>query len=103
MPQTKLPSHLLVLNNFPAQRESYHIVREVYNTRPATTTVRIRPGASPKTEYEYGKDMIAKQIYSENNKAAVCMTTCISRSGDIIMASKGVGVFVVKATEAHCP
>jgi len=31
----------------------------------------MRPGTSPRTEYEYGKDMMAKQMYSENNSAAV--------------------------------
>jgi hypothetical protein len=46
-------------------------MREVYNTKPATTTVRIKPGTRPNTEYEYGNDMIAKQIYSEKSRAAV--------------------------------
>ena len=35
-------------------------------------TVKIKPGASPSTEYEYGKDMIARQMYSENSRADVC-------------------------------
>lgn len=35
------------------------------------TTVKMRPGTNPNTEYEYGKDMIAKHIYSEKSKAAV--------------------------------
>lgn len=33
--------------------------------------VMIRPGTSPKTEYEYGNDMIAKHMYSEKSRAAV--------------------------------
>lgn len=37
----------------------------------ATTTVIIKPGTKPRTEYEYGKDMMARQIYSEKSKAAV--------------------------------
>ena len=52
-------------------RKTYQTTKEVYNTRPAITTVRIRPGTRPRTEYEYGNDMIAKQMYSENNRAAV--------------------------------
>ncbi len=43
----------------------------MYKTRAATTTVKIKPGTKPKTEYEYGKDMIARQMYSEKSKAAV--------------------------------
>jgi len=50
---------------------TYQRTREVYKTRPATTTVRIRPGTRPKVAYEYGNDMMAKQMYSENNSAAV--------------------------------
>lgn len=50
---------------------AYHNTREVYSTSNATTTVRIKPGTSPRTEYEYGKLIMAKQMYSENNKAAV--------------------------------
>jgi len=46
-------------------------MREVYNTKPAMTTVRIMPGTRPRTEYEYGNDIIAKQMYSENSRAAV--------------------------------
>lgn len=38
---------------------------------PAITTVRMRPGTNPRVAYEYGNDMIAKQMYSENSKAAV--------------------------------
>ncbi len=29
------------------------------------------PGTSPKMEYEYGNDMIARQMYSEKSSAAV--------------------------------
>jgi hypothetical protein len=50
---------------------TYQRTNEVYRTRPATTTVKIRPGTKPKVAYEYGNDMIAKQMYSENNNAAV--------------------------------
>jgi hypothetical protein len=50
---------------------SYHKTILVYSTRPATTTVKMRPGTRPKTEYEYGNDMMAKQIYSEKSNAAV--------------------------------
>lgn len=35
------------------------------------TTVKMRPGTNPKRAYEYGKDMIARQMYSESSKAAV--------------------------------
>jgi hypothetical protein len=35
------------------------------------TQVKIRPGTRPSTEYDQGKDMIARQIYSENSRAAV--------------------------------
>jgi hypothetical protein len=35
------------------------------------TNVKMRPGTNPRTEYEYGKDMMAKQMYSENSSAAV--------------------------------
>jgi hypothetical protein len=44
---------------------------EVYRTRAATTAVRIRPGTRPRMEYDHGKDMMARQMYSENSKAAV--------------------------------
>jgi hypothetical protein len=50
---------------------TYQRTREVYKTSPAMTTVKIRPGTRPRVAYEYGKDMIAKQMYSENNNAAV--------------------------------
>src|ERR1700760_3050739 len=50
---------------------AYQTTIEVYRTSAATTTVKIRPGTRPRTEYEYGNDMIARQMYSENSKAAV--------------------------------
>ncbi len=53
---------------------TYQTTRDVYSTKPACTTVKIIPGASPSTEYEYGNDMIARQIYSEKSKAAVYST-----------------------------
>jgi len=34
-------------------------------------TVKIRPGTRPRTEYDQGKDIIARQIYSEKSSAAV--------------------------------
>jgi hypothetical protein len=43
----------------------------VYSTRAATTTVRMSPGTKPSTEYEYGNDMMAKQIYSAKSRHAV--------------------------------
>jgi hypothetical protein len=43
----------------------------VYSTIAATTHVKIRPGTSPRIEYDHGKDMMARQMYSENSSAAV--------------------------------
>jgi hypothetical protein len=43
----------------------------VYSTSAATTTVSMRPGTNPSTEYEYGNDMIAKQMYSAKSRHAV--------------------------------
>jgi len=60
---------IMLPRGFPLS--TYQRTREVYKTRPATTTVRIRPGTRPKVAYEYGNDMMAKQMYSENNSAAV--------------------------------
>jgi len=31
---------------------AYQTIKDVYKTKPATTTVKISPGTSPKTEYE---------------------------------------------------
>jgi hypothetical protein len=47
-------------------------MRDVYSTSAATTAVKMRPGTSPKMEYDQGKDIIAKQMYSEKSKNAVC-------------------------------
>lgn len=44
---------------------------DVYWTVAATPMVTRTPGTIPNTEYEKGKDMIAKQMYSENSSAAV--------------------------------
>ena len=43
----------------------------MYNTTPATKTVRINPGTRPRTLYDQGKDMMARQMYSEKSNAAV--------------------------------
>jgi hypothetical protein len=51
--------------------EPYQVISEVYRTMPAITTVRINPGTRPRIEYDQGKDMIAKQMYSEKSNAAV--------------------------------
>jgi len=49
----------------------YQTTSEVYRTKPACTTVKMSPGTRPRTEYEYGKDMMARQMYSEKSRAAV--------------------------------
>lgn len=51
--------------------KAYQTSKEVYKTNAATTTVKIKPGTRPRIEYDQGKDMIAKQMYSENSRAAV--------------------------------
>lgn len=51
---------------------SYQVINEVYRTMAAITTVRIKPGTRPRIEYDQGKDIIARQIYSEKSNAAVC-------------------------------
>lgn len=38
----------------------------------ATKTVKINPGTKPRMEYDQGKDMIARQMYSEKSSVAVC-------------------------------
>ncbi len=43
----------------------------MYNTKAATTIVKINPGTRPSSEYDHGKDMIARQMYSEKSSAAV--------------------------------
>ena len=50
---------------------AYQTTRDVYKTKPAMTKVKIRPGTRPRLAYEYGNDMIARQMYSLNNSAAV--------------------------------
>jgi hypothetical protein len=50
---------------------TYQTINEVYSTIPAITMVRIRPGKRPRTEYDQGNDMIARQMYSEKSRAAV--------------------------------
>lgn len=50
---------------------TYQTIKEVYKTEAATTTVTIRPGTRPRIEYEYGNDMIARQMYSAKRSAAV--------------------------------
>jgi hypothetical protein len=55
--------------------QAYQIIRDVYSTIAATTTVKIRPGTRPRTEYDHGNDMMARQIYSEKSKAAVYTST----------------------------
>lgn len=35
------------------------------------TTVKMIPGTRPRIEYDHGKDMMAKQMYSEKSNAAV--------------------------------
>lgn len=62
-------SHTSVKWGYAAQYSV--IVRPVYNTVRATNKVKINPGTNPKTEYDQGKDMIARQIYSENKSPAV--------------------------------
>ena len=39
------------------------------------------PGTRPKTEYEYGKLIIARQMYSANKSAAVCSSMMRQRVG----------------------
>ena len=53
------------------RRQNSHRMRDVYNTSPAITQVKISPGTKPRIEYDHGNDMIAKQIYSEKSKNAV--------------------------------
>lgn len=53
------------------RRISYQVISEVYRTMPAITTVKIKPGTRPRIEYDQGKDIIARQMYSEKSNAAV--------------------------------
>lgn len=43
----------------------------MYKTIPAINTVKMRPGTRPRIEYDQGKDIIARQMYSEKRSAAV--------------------------------
>lgn len=54
-----------------AAQGAHQRTNDVYSTIAATTTVKIRPGTRPRTEYDQGNDMMARQMYSENSKAAV--------------------------------
>ena len=63
-----------------AIREAHQTINDVYSTENATATVTISPGTNPNTEYEYGKDMIARHMYSLNNSAAVCQGLLESRT-----------------------
>jgi len=75
MTETELPGvysvQCIILKNESLM--AYQTIKDVYSTKPATTTVKISPGTRPSTEYEYGKDMIARQMYSEKSSAAVCV------------------------------
>jgi hypothetical protein len=53
---------------------------DVYNTVAAMNTVRIIPGTRPRIEYDQGKDMIARQIYSEKRSAAVYMEDSVQKA-----------------------
>ena len=72
--QTKFPSSVRARQRVTGL-SAHQTIREVYNTNAAMTTVIIMPGTSPRIEYEYGKDMMAKQMYSANSSAAVCRST----------------------------
>lgn len=50
---------------------TYQTIIEVYSTKPATTAVKTKPGTRPRTEYDHGNDIIARQMYSEKSNAAV--------------------------------
>jgi len=43
----------------------------VYKTTAAINTVKMMASTSPKIEYDHGNDMMARQMYSENSRAAV--------------------------------
>lgn len=72
MADTELPEILLARAVVKDHSVANQTIKEVYKTEAATTTVTIRPGTRPRTEYEYGNDMIAKQMYSAKSSAAVC-------------------------------
>lgn len=71
--------------------KAYHTIKDVYRTDMATATVTIRPGTRPKTEYEYGKDMMAKQMYSEKSKAAVCWMLSDYSPACCLLPKRGIG------------
>lgn len=50
---------------------TYQRVMEVYQTIRDTTIVKRIPGNRPRVAYDWGKDMMARQIYSEKRSAAV--------------------------------
>lgn len=60
---------------------------EVYRTKAACTIVKMIPGPRPSTEYEYGKDMMARQMYSEKSSAAVCENREPSRNKGVEVES----------------
>jgi hypothetical protein len=73
----------------------------VYKTTPAMKTVRISPGTRPKTEYDHGNDMMARQMYSEKSSAAVyrqcdvssntCpITSIMTRRADLLPTASSV-------------
>ena len=69
--QAELPGHRLDDEPTVADQKAYQVIKDVYKTKAAMTTVKIRPGTRPRTEYDHGNDMMAKQMYSENSRAAV--------------------------------
>ena len=52
-------------------RRAYQRTSDVYKTTAAMKTVKIIAGTSPRIEYDQGKDMMARQMYSEKSRAAV--------------------------------
>lgn len=75
---------------------AYQTINEVYKTKPATTTVMMRPGTNPRTEYEYGNDIMAKQIYSAKSSAAVCEPLL-----EAVTKKRNVIAYVRKKRTAH--
>jgi hypothetical protein len=72
MSEAEFPNQFLEGAKVGRFQLTYQTTSDVYKTKAAWTTVKIKPGTRPRTEYEYGNDMIARQMYSENSKAAVC-------------------------------
>lgn len=52
-------------------RQKRQRTSDVYWTVAATPIVTRTPGTIPSTEYENGKDIIARHMYSEKSNAAV--------------------------------